>query len=318
MYEKDGEKFFVVDGHIHFWDASPENWLPGAEQYAKCFIECFHAFQGLAQAATHWSLEHFQKYSEADLLKDVFEDGYVDVGIFQPTYLRPTIASCSPSRPSGLAAGARIDMSTPTTDTEQAAALTTAVLAALEQVRDPELDEPITTLGFVVACTISATGGAVVRLRLPTYFCAPNFAFLMVADAHDAVSAVPGISHTEIVLDDHFASAAINQGVAARAGFVRSFDGLAECELDQLRVDFLRKAVLAGTDRVCRPPLAAGRSAEHLAGLTLGDLPVCAERERLRSRRAELGLSDEDKVAHDPPEERDVRARILGRLVARR
>ncbi len=31
------------------------------------------------------------------------------------------------------------------------------------------------------------------RLRLPTYFCAPNFAFLMVADAYDAVSAVPGV-----------------------------------------------------------------------------------------------------------------------------
>ena len=29
-------------------------------------------------------------------------------------------------------------------------------------------------------------------LRLPTFFCAPNFSFLMVADAYDAVSAVPG------------------------------------------------------------------------------------------------------------------------------
>ncbi len=88
MYEKDGEKYFVVDGHMHFWDASPANWVPGAEKYAKGWIECFHAYQGLAPAATHWSLEHFQKYSEADLMKDVFEDGYVDVAIFQPTYLR--------------------------------------------------------------------------------------------------------------------------------------------------------------------------------------------------------------------------------------
>ena len=31
-----------------------------------------------------------------------------------------------------------------------------------------------------------------VGLRLPTFFCAPNFSFLMVADAYDAVSAVPG------------------------------------------------------------------------------------------------------------------------------
>jgi hypothetical protein len=25
MYEKDGERYFIVDGHIHFWDASPAN-----------------------------------------------------------------------------------------------------------------------------------------------------------------------------------------------------------------------------------------------------------------------------------------------------
>ena len=53
--------------------------------------------------------------------------------------------------------------------------------------RDPELDEPVTELGFVASCTVSKAGVAVVRLRLPTYFCAPNFAYLMVADAYDAV-----------------------------------------------------------------------------------------------------------------------------------
>ena len=62
----------------------------------------------------------------------------------------------------------------------------------------------------------------------------------------------------EVVLDDHFASAAINGGVAARAGFAASFAGEAVGELDELRADFLRKAVLAGTDQVCRPLLAAG------------------------------------------------------------
>ena len=67
-----------------------------------------------------------------------------------------------------------------------------AALAALATVRDPELDEPITALGFVASCVVSCEGRAVVRLRLPTYFCAPNFAFLMVADAYDAVTAVPG------------------------------------------------------------------------------------------------------------------------------
>ncbi len=140
-----------------------------------------------------------------------------------------------------------------------------AALAALATVRDPELDEPITALGFVTSCTVSADGDARVRLRLPTYFCAPNFAFLMVADAYDAVSGVPGVRSTEVVLEDHFASDAINGGVAAQAGFAASFDGEAVSELHGLRADFLRKAVLAGTDQLCRPLLAAGTSRARCA-----------------------------------------------------
>jgi uncharacterized protein len=88
MYEKNGERYFVVDSHLHFWDASPANWVPGAEQYAKGWIECFHAYQGLAPAETHWSLEKFQRYTEDDFQRDVFDEGYVDVGIFQSTYLK--------------------------------------------------------------------------------------------------------------------------------------------------------------------------------------------------------------------------------------
>ncbi len=105
---------------------------------------------------------------------------------------------------------------TATTDTT----VGSAALAALATVRDPELDEPITTLGFVASCVVSCEGQAVVRLRLPTYFCAPNFAFLMVADAYDAVTAVPGVTSAEVILEDHFASDVINAG-SGRAGGLR-------------------------------------------------------------------------------------------------
>jgi len=177
-----------------------------------------------------------------------------------------------------------------------------ALLAALETVRDPELDEPITSLGFVTACTLSSDGDAQVRLRLPTYFCAPNFAYLMVADAYDAVTAVPGVAAVEVILDDHFASDAINAGVAARSGFAASFDGEAVKELDGLRADFLRKAVLAGTDQVCRPLLTAGTTPSELLRLTLGDLPTSVALDRLRQRRFELGLpaGDDAPLVIDP------------------
>ena len=80
MYTKDGEKYFIVDSHMHYWDATPANWVPGAEQYAKGWIECFHAYQSLGPKETHWPIEKFEGYTEDDLMKDVFEDGHVDIG----------------------------------------------------------------------------------------------------------------------------------------------------------------------------------------------------------------------------------------------
>jgi metal-sulfur cluster biosynthetic enzyme len=168
-----------------------------------------------------------------------------------------------------------------------------AVLDALATVRDPELDEPVTELDFVQAVHVSDSAVRV-ELRLPTYFCAPNFAYLMVADAYDACAELPGVEQVTVSLVDHFAADEINAGVAARAGFVASFDGLAERELDDLRNEFLRKAMLAAQDRVVRPLLAAGVHLDELGTLHLGDVPESADRERLRARRAELGIPSED------------------------
>src|SRR5918992_6169739 len=88
MYEKDGEKYFVVDTHLHYWDASPENWVDGQEEYAKGWIDCFYGYHKLGPPETQWPYEKYQKFSEEDLMKDVFDEGHVDVGIFQPTYLK--------------------------------------------------------------------------------------------------------------------------------------------------------------------------------------------------------------------------------------
>jgi uncharacterized protein len=88
MYEKDGEKYFIVDSHMHFWDASPQNWVPGRENLAKGWIDCFYGYHQLGPPDTHWNYEKYQKYSEEDLMRDLFEEGHVDVAIFQSTYLK--------------------------------------------------------------------------------------------------------------------------------------------------------------------------------------------------------------------------------------
>ncbi len=113
------------------------------------------------------------------------------------------------------------------------------VRAALGTVVDPELDEPVTDLGFVRS--VAVDGGAVeVHLRLPTSFCAPNFAWLMVSDAHDAVSAVPGVQRVVVELDDHSDSDLINAGLAAGLGYRGTFGHEAEESLDELRATFVR------------------------------------------------------------------------------
>jgi uncharacterized protein len=85
VYEKDGETYFVVDGHIHYWDASPENWK---NRYGEGFINCFYDYhRNLSPEEWLWPIDKFRKYSEDDLVHDLFHEGYVDVAIFQPTYL---------------------------------------------------------------------------------------------------------------------------------------------------------------------------------------------------------------------------------------
>jgi uncharacterized protein len=85
MYECNGERYFVVDDHVHFWDARPENRNRLGEGFIKCFYD-YH--KNLGPPEYEWPFEKFARYTEQDLMHDLFEIGYVDHAIFQPTYLR--------------------------------------------------------------------------------------------------------------------------------------------------------------------------------------------------------------------------------------
>jgi len=161
-----------------------------------------------------------------------------------------------------------------------------AVLDALSGVRDPELDEPLTDLGFV--SDLSVEGDAVsVRLRLPTYFCAPNFAYLMVADAREAVLSVPGVRRARVVLDDHYASEELN----AHEAFDEAFPGATEgSDLAELRATFRRKSFVSRQEQLCRTLLAGDRSPRDLARMRLGEVPPSEAFETYLDRRAELGV----------------------------
>ncbi|HKF00352.1 MAG TPA: iron-sulfur cluster assembly protein [Actinomycetes bacterium] len=168
------------------------------------------------------------------------------------------------------------------------------VLEALSTVRDPELDEPITTLGFVEGLEIGP-GVVRARLRLPTFFCAPNFAFLMVADARAAVRKAVGDGvEIHVRLVDHSNSDEINDGVEQGGGFEGTFGDEAGGELEELRVLFWGKSFVMRQERLCRRLMAAGVRAQDLRALTLADLPEGEDARRYLARRAELGIDTSD------------------------
>jgi len=76
---KSGEKIFVVDAHTHLWDGSPANQK---NIHGKQFIDCFYDYHHLGPDSYIWPKEKFDRYTEEDYLKDVFEEGYADVAIF--------------------------------------------------------------------------------------------------------------------------------------------------------------------------------------------------------------------------------------------
>jgi metal-sulfur cluster biosynthetic enzyme len=168
------------------------------------------------------------------------------------------------------------------------------VLEQLGTVYDPELDEPISALGFVASCDVTAEGDVDVRLRLPTPQCAPNFAYLMAADARNAVRRLPEVRRVRVVLEDHYTGGEINAAVANGAGFDEAFPGETDdAELDALRELFQRKALLARQARLCSALLSDGSSAETVVSRRVADLPDSPDAVRSVALRTALGLSHE-------------------------
>ena len=172
-------------------------------------------------------------------------------------------------------------------------------LLALAGVYDPELDEPITRLGFVESCVISDAGDVHVRLRLPTPQCAPNFAYLMAADARAALRRLPDARSVTVTLQDHYTAAEINAAVARDAGFDGAFPGETEGDLAALRALFQRKALLARQGRVCAA-LLAGCSPERLVTLRVADLPDIHEARRCVALRRHEDIQQQQKQDPSP------------------
>ena len=164
------------------------------------------------------------------------------------------------------------------------------VQTCLAGVMDPELDESVTELGFITEVELHGDGGVRIGFRLPTYWCAANFAFLMADDMRRAVLELPWVTQVQVELQEHMYAEAINQGVATGAGFQAAFGEAAEGGLEGLRRTFELKAFERRQEALLQHLLDAGHTPGLLAALDADGLPGLvqnAEGQRLAERYLE-------------------------------
>jgi metal-sulfur cluster biosynthetic enzyme len=142
----------------------------------------------------------------------------------------------------------------------------------LHTVVDPELDEPVTDMGFISKAEVDASDCVHVAFQLPTYWCAVNFAFMMADDMRTALRALPWVKGTSIVLGDHMYADAINRGVAEGLSFQETFADEATGNLDELRRTFLVKAFQRRQEALINHLRQAGFDAERIVEMRMGDL----------------------------------------------
>jgi metal-sulfur cluster biosynthetic enzyme len=160
----------------------------------------------------------------------------------------------------------------------------------LQTVTDPELDEPVTELEFVTRADVDADNCVRIEFRLPTYWCAANFSFLMADDMRNAVKALPWVADVSIVLGEHMYADKINAGLARGLTFQETFGAEADGDLDELRRTFLLKAFQRRQAALLAHLIEVGRDAAGLVEMTLDelvDLEVNEAGARLRTRYLE-------------------------------
>ncbi len=192
------------------------------------------------------------------------------------------------------------------------AARVAEVRERLDHVTDPELDEPVTDLGFVTGIAVSPTGAVSIGFRLPTYWCAANFAFMMADDMRREVAALPWVSSVRVTLGEHMYADTINAGLAEGRGFADSFGTAADGDLDVLRRTFAVKAFQRRQEALLRHLLDAGIVPAAFTRTQLAALPLDAVGALLRDRYLERrDLAGDDDAAFVTAEGAPVTAESL-------
>jgi metal-sulfur cluster biosynthetic enzyme len=146
------------------------------------------------------------------------------------------------------------------------------IWACLQGVMDPELDESVTDLNFVTRADVDSKNRVHIEFRLPTYWCAANFSFLMADDMRRAVNALDWVEGVSVVLGEHMYADKINAGLAKGLSFQETFGAEADGSLDDLRQTFLLKAFQRRQVALLNHLADSGHLPESIVSLTLAEL----------------------------------------------
>ena len=112
----------------------------------------------------------------------------------------------------------------------------------LGNVHDPELDQSLPYLGFIEKVEVNDSQVNVV-FRLPTYWCSPNFAYIMGEDIVEEVQKLSWVQTVEVELVDHSEAEKVSVGVTNGKTFEEVFpDKTDGTGLGEVREIFKRKA----------------------------------------------------------------------------
>ena len=192
---------------------------------------------------------------------------------------------------------------------------TAEVWDRLRHVTDPELDESVTELGFVTSVEVDAIDHVHIQFRLPTYWCAANFAFMMADDMRAAVSAVPWVRGVNVVLGEHMYADKINRGISQGLSFQEAFGSEATGDLSEVRRTFLLKAFQRRQEALLNQLMAQGCKAERLVTMILAELQALSVEKqgqdlvgRYLERREIVGPCSPDALAFLSAEGRRLQA----------
>lgn len=173
----------------------------------------------------------------------------------------------------------------------------------LDLVPDPELDEPITEMGFVESVEVSDEKSVKVEFRLPTYWCSPNFAFLMALGIRRQVMSLPWVAQTTVQLNDHCFGDEVNEGVNSGRNYHEVFAQYCDgADLDEVEEKFASKAFDRRQETVLLGLRELGYSPEDIVAMTLDGLQKIEFRgkEELRQKPRYLELLTDRGLATQP------------------